>query len=116
MEEFVKSLRHPSPLPCWLRWLMQLLPTLRWQCKKVLGGRLSLIKPLRFYAPAVCLKFHRQIRLIIADNTEITLLNQIVSAVRKVLRIFGNLMKHEIIIAYDDIVRHWIWQLKFYGK
>ena len=39
MEEFVESLRQPSPLPRWLRWLRQLLPPLCWQCKKLLGGR-----------------------------------------------------------------------------
>ena len=33
---------------------------------------LSLIWPLRFSAPVVCLNFHREIRLIIADNAEIT--------------------------------------------
>ncbi len=75
-----------------------------------------MIQPLRFSAPTVCLNFHGQIRLIIADNAEITLLNQIVSTVRNGIEDIWELDETRSVFAYDDIVRHWILQLKFYGK
>ena len=75
-----------------------------------------MIQPFCLSAPAVCLNFNVQFRLIIADNAGITLLNQIVSAVRNVLEDIWELDETRIIVAYDDIVRHCILQLKFYGK
>ena len=116
MEEFVKSLRHPSPLPQWLRWLRQLLPPLCWQCKKVLGGR-TFLDPASPFLCSNCLlelpwtdqAYHcRQCGNHTAEPNRLRC--------QECIEDIWELDETRSVFAYDDIVRHWILQLKFYGK
>ena len=116
MEEFVESLRHPSPLPRWLRWLRQLLPPLCWQCKKVLGGGTFLDPASPFLCTSCLLElpwtdqaYHcRQCGNHTAEPNRLRC--------QECIEDIWELDESRSVFAYDDIVRHWILQLKFYGK
>ena len=116
MEEFVKSLRHPSPLPRWLRWLKQLLPPLCWQCKKVLGG-ITFLDPASPFLCISCLlelpwtdqAYHcRQCGNHTAEPNRLRC--------QECIEDIWELDESRSVFAYDDIVLHWIMQLKFYGN
>ena len=116
MKEFVKSLSHPSPLPRCFQWFRQLLPPLCWQCKKVLGGR-TFLEPSSPFLCSNCLlelpwtdqDYHcRQCGKHTAEPNHLRC--------QECIEDIWELDETWSVLAYDDIVRHWILQLKFYGK
>ena len=116
MKEFVQSLRHPAPPPGWLRWTRQLLPPLCWKCGIVLGGK-TYLDPASPFLCSNCLlelpwtdpTFHcRQCGSHTAEPERV--------ACQECMENEWDLAESRSGFAYNEIIRHWILQFKFFGQ
>lgn len=114
MNEFVQSLSHPSPPPRWLWWMRQLLPPLCWKCGIVLGGK-TYLDPASPFLCSDCLiglpwtdpVYHcRQCGNLTAEPDRLRC--------EECLEDIWDLDESRSGFAYNDTIRHWILQLKFF--
>ena len=116
MNEFVQSLRHPSPPPAWKWWIRQLLPPLCWKCGIVLGGK-TYLEPASPFLCTNCLidlpwtdpVFHcQQCGSRTAEPERLRC--------KECLEDVWDLAESRSGFAYNETVRDWILQLKFFGQ
>jgi predicted amidophosphoribosyltransferase len=116
MKEFVQFLRHSTLPTGWLRWTRQLLPPLCWKCGVVLGGKTYLDLDSTFLCSNCLLEFPWTDPLFhcrqYGNHTD----EPDRVACQECLEDDWDLAESQSRFAYNEIIRHWILQLKFFGQ
>ena len=114
IDEFVKSLRHPPPPSCWLRWLRQLLTPHCWQYGEVLGGKTYLDPASPFLCTSCLIDFPWNDPVYHCQQCGNRSAEPNCLRCHECLEDVQNIDESRSGFVYNEIVRDWILQLKFF--